>query len=494
MNLNKLQINEDTQILIDFIRIWSNEKNNTISSFNDLKNTGIHGFLKLELLPIKCKKKLDIFKIEEEEYYIKSGVFIMPQAKCLFEQDFKIDGFLLDTTWRVLANYVTCFLTACFYNASIPFAFGFGHGETKILYDFLLKTVSSKLNIKFNKTVFESDQGPALVSICQEYGINHLFCLRHLIHGLKNSYKYEITVLVKCVSQFDFQNCCEVFSKSFKKRCDEDPNQFTIINRRLKKIGLTFIIQDDNGKIEIKNESKWEQMSMSRRVKYHMPSTTNSLEATHGHLNSITPRRSNLYSAIYRIHNEINSKFLNINQKIQHNYNNIKRLTKEKVTKINPFTLEKMCEFYKTTQKNCLCSENKLISANLKIDVPCSHRISKGETFLEFQKINLNLTYQFDQLEEIHDILQPEEIIQNETTDEINFIIKSIQFFSKYRKENDIKSFVEEHYTANNGFFINNQKVSVIQLIEDGIFHFQELKKENAKEKEKIKIKNKIIK
>lgn len=60
MNLNKLQINEDTQILIDFIRIWSNEKNNTISSFNDLKNTGIHGFLKLELLPIKCKKKLDI--------------------------------------------------------------------------------------------------------------------------------------------------------------------------------------------------------------------------------------------------------------------------------------------------------------------------------------------------------------------------------------------------------------------------------------------------
>ncbi len=39
---------------------------------------------------------------------------------------------------------------------------------------------------------------------------------------------------------------------------------------------------------------------------------------------------------------------------------------------------------------------------------------------------------------------------------------------------------MEEHYTANNGFFINNQKVSVIQLIEDGIFHFQELKKENA--------------
>lgn len=50
---------------------------------------------------------------------------------------------------------------------------------------------------------------------------------------------------------------------------------------------------------------------------------------------------------------------------------------------------------------------------------------------------------------------------------------------------------MEEHYTANNGFFINNQKVSVIQLIEDGIFHFQELKKENAKEKEKNKKKNK---
>ena len=163
---------------------------------------------------------------------------------------------------------------------------------------------------------------------------------------------------------------------------------------------------------------------MSRRIKYHMPSTTNSLEATHGHLNAITPRRNSLFASIFRIHNEMNSKFLNINQRIQHNYNYTKRKTSEKVKNINHETFEFMCIHYSTSKKFCLCSENKLVSSNLKIDIPCSHRLSKGETFPDLPKINLNLIHQYSNLEIIHEFVPAEKTQEDEKTDEMKYIVK----------------------------------------------------------------------
>ena len=185
-----------------------------------------------------------------------------------------------------------------------------------------------------------------------------------------------------------------------------------------------------------------------------------------------------LFSAILRIHNEMNSKFLNINQRIQHNYNYVKRKTIERQKNTNPMTFDAMCKHYKTTANHCFCSENKLISSNLKIDVPCSHRISMGATFQDFPDVFLNLNHQYAKLEFTHEFVNAQETQGNETTTEIDYIIRTIRYFSHYKTINDIKNYVESHYTSNAGFFINNQKVSVIQLIEEGIYHFQKIKKE----------------
>lgn len=273
----------------------------------------------------------------------------MSQSKCLFSQNFIIDGYLLDTTWRVLPHYVTCILTVCFYNSSIPIAFGFGHGETIELYDFLLKTVSEQLGSNFNHKVFETDQGSALKSIMIKHNIIHLKCLRHLIHSFKTEFNYELTVLVKCVTQYDFDNWCETFSKQLKKFCEENHKNVISINIALKKIGLAY----ENYKIVIKDDPKWDQLSMCRRSKYHMPSTTNSLEATHGHMNAKTPRNNTFFSSIYRIHNEINEKFLNINQRINHNYSYLKRMTQKKLKSLNPITVQQMMIHYKTVKDQC---------------------------------------------------------------------------------------------------------------------------------------------
>lgn len=99
-------------------------------------------------------------------------------------------------------------------------------------------------------------------------------------------------------------------------------------------------------------------------------------------------------------------------------------------------------------------------------------------TFQDFPDAFLNLNHQYTKLEFTHEFVNTQETQGNETTTEIDYIIRTIRYFSHYKTINDIKNYVESHYTSNAGFFINNQKVSVIQLIEEGIYHFQKIKKE----------------
>lgn len=78
------------------------------------------------------KKRLPEYFYKGKNYYITGGVFIMPQAKSiLFNPELKIEGFLIDTTWRIMNFYVTSILTACISNSSLPIGFAFGNGETK---------------------------------------------------------------------------------------------------------------------------------------------------------------------------------------------------------------------------------------------------------------------------------------------------------------------------------------------------------------------------
>lgn len=101
-------------------------------------------------------------------------------------------------------------------------------------------------------------------------------------------YYYEIKHLIQCTSQIDFQNAIEQFSTQFSQICIENPDEFIKINSILSKIGLVFI----GDQISIENELKWNKVSLLKRVEYHMPSTTNTLEAMHGHLNKRSPRRN----------------------------------------------------------------------------------------------------------------------------------------------------------------------------------------------------------
>ena len=264
----------------------------------------MRGYFKFELQPKAVKKKLLTFIEGDAEYYIISGVFIFPQSFSLFNNnDFQYNGYILDTTWRILPYFVTSILTVSFKNTSLPIGFVFGHGETVKSISFLLKTVSEKLHISFERKILESDQGSALKSICTSFNFKHLACLCHFLYGLKKlNYFYQIKYLLRVTSNFECENMLNHFSKSFREICNKNPEEILAIKFSLEKVGLFF----DGNIIFIENDNLWDEVSMHRRVNYCMPSTTNTLESMHGHLNKRTPRKNTFYQSLLRVHNQLN--------------------------------------------------------------------------------------------------------------------------------------------------------------------------------------------
>ena len=82
-------------------------------------------------------------------------------------------------------------------------------------------------------------------------------------------------------------------------------------------VGLSFI----QNNIERTDPKRWQQVSLIQRKVYRMPSTTNSLESTHGHLNHERSRRKNFWKSMFKISNHLIQKVNTFQQNVQHNYN-----------------------------------------------------------------------------------------------------------------------------------------------------------------------------
>jgi hypothetical protein len=76
-----------------------------------------------------------------------------------------VAGLLMDTTWTIIRLCVASILTVVG-NVGIPVALSFGPAENKNLYDPFYTTFKSLFNRDLSVDIFESDQGPALRSIC----------------------------------------------------------------------------------------------------------------------------------------------------------------------------------------------------------------------------------------------------------------------------------------------------------------------------------------
>lgn len=281
----------DTFAIYDFIRYFVTHRKSSITSFIQLKEE-IHGYILFEIQKSKIKKRLAKITYKDESYYIKGGIFISPFAKSIITENHEqISCFLLDTTWKVLPYYVCSFLMASIKNVGIPLAFSFGNSENKKLYNRHFTVFKQKLGIDLEKFIFQSDQGSALKGVFKDRNIKYFLCTRHLLKSLSfNEFSYSINNIVKCCTIDELQKAFFFYSEMFREIKDERKKQ--LLNRMLKKIGLTF-----DGKIILVSKSdKWDKFSHLQRLPFKVPSTTNSLESFHGHLNSHVARRNNFFT------------------------------------------------------------------------------------------------------------------------------------------------------------------------------------------------------
>lgn len=169
------------------------------------------------------------------------------------------------------------------------------------------------------KYIFESDQSKALNAFFTKNNIKNLVCNRHLLVSLqKNIFSFQIGNIVKCRNQLDLDKCFYLYSDEFEKFLidykeqhgeeahDDMKKQLNVI---LEKVGLTF-----SDKIEIAQKKRWKQVSLYERIKKAMPSTTNSLESLHGHINADVPRRQNFFHSLKKLIKWLNSKIVNFSK------------------------------------------------------------------------------------------------------------------------------------------------------------------------------------
>jgi len=381
----------DTYSIHEYLDIFIDHSKKKVSSIETLKET-INGYLSLDIQSCSSKRKLQPIDYNGETYYIIGGVFVSPFAKSILNSG-AINGLLLDTTWKVMPLYVTSFIMASVMNIGIPLGFAFGIGEDKTLYERHFKAFADMTGIDVSKFVILSDQGSALKAICDEKFAIHLACLRHLLVSLRfSNYSYAVGELLKCASLFDSENAFTEFSNIFSKISKEE--DIIELNKILGKVGLNFADKS----INLVDEKRWNQVSMLARINYKMPSTTNSLESFHGHLNKRTPRRNGFWDSIHRLCEAVILKKNMHDERIRHNYSHIiaNTLKKQKATDLETMILQQ--QYYSTTVDGCHCSQNKLIAEILGVDVPCSHRIAIGAKFPDCPSLNIEIKQQVTEL------------------------------------------------------------------------------------------------
>lgn len=372
-------------------------------------------------------------------------------------------------------------------NTGIPVSFAFGNSENKALYNKHFEIFQIKLGIDISKYYFESDQGTALLSIFDDYGVRHCACLRHLLVSLKfNKISFAISTILKCGSLFDLNNALIFYSDIFSNFTD--PEDVKLRDNLLQKVGLSY----ENGLILINDDKRWREVSMLERADIKMPSTTNSLEAFHGQLNNQIPRRNSFWNAFYRLCKNFMRKNNSINDLIHHNYVYEKKQTVGKGLR-NFERIESEVKFYQTTEKHCLCGQNKLISSILDVDFPCIHRFYKGENFPECPRIDLRqLKMNFDELIiETTDVADDLSNAINSDSASIDkfYIIQMVRRYSHFKNREEIENWVSgiyEEMKVDEDVFINNKPGFIYRIINQGINHFNELsKKETTKKQNK---------
>ena len=386
----------------------------------------------------------------------------------------------MDATWKTIDCYVTSILMMSVCNVGIPIGFSFGPGETKELYSMFYDAFDEVINIDLKKYVIESDGGSALTAITVEKEQFQLMCHHHYLRGLKTTeFSQQVGAITSCKCKIDLKLLLKKYSEEFALY-ENDEDKFAQIQKTLATCGMHF--NSETKMIEIFNEDQWKAVSLIKRADYKMPTTTNALESSHGHLNARIPRRNDFYTSLTRLITFIIHKTHNFRKAYSTNFCRAKRRIADASTPFFNPLLEKESLQYKSTKETCKCGETTLLNSMMRTNLPCSHMLYKGAKFPEEPEIELFLENNFQDFVIKYEEKQRES--SNKTSD-LNEVIKNkaastIRKFTKCKNLKIIAPTVKQFNIDEETMFVSKMPLSFYSEVSNGIHKFHDYKKKNA--------------
>jgi hypothetical protein len=305
---------------------------------------------------------------DDEKYSIMGGWYLSLWSRSILEDD-AIDGLILDTMWHVLCQYVTALVMAIYCNVGVPLGFSFGVTETVKLDQQQYAAFAEFFAINLRQYVVESDQGSALRTLCARNGQTQLIRLRHFLVYLKlKEFSVPVGNLVKCWTASEFETLKALYEMEFRSVTDQ--KRHGLLLWTLKKAGLTYA----DGIILIVDEQRLNAVSMWKRVSMRMPSTTNSIEAMHEHLNEAISRKNLFWASQGILYNTIADKTLHFDLTLAHDFRGALKRCRRRSQFLSRELIQQECAHLGTTPDHCSCGETVHLSASYRTDVPCSHQ------------------------------------------------------------------------------------------------------------------------
>jgi hypothetical protein len=431
----------------------------------------VSGYLRLDLGTHLAQDSFETVDRNGERFSILRGLYISPWARAILA-DNEIDGLMLDTTWHIFRQYVTAILMAVFRNVGIPLGFAFGVAETAELYERHYAAFRELFGLDLSTYVLESDQGSALTSLCARHGQLQLFCLRHFLLSLKlKEFSLPVGNLVKCRSEGEFASLKVLYEAEF--RAVSEARRSDLLRRTLRKAGLSFT----GSEIVIEDEARFNAVSMWRRIGTRMPSTTNSLEATHGHLNEQISRRNPFWGSMAILYNSISDKTLHLDKALVHDFRTSLKRSRRRSQQLDAERMRDECATFQSSATACGCSETLHLASCYRTDIPCSHRYAMGADkppIPEFA-IHLEPSVMGREASDTHHHRDPAIGDEREIREHFErFACRQIRRFSHAKNKEAVSRYVDERLDIR-GPSALDVPVAVHGLIARGISYFANL-------------------
>jgi hypothetical protein len=305
-----------------------------------------------------------------------AGVFLHKDARSLFKNT-EFEGLMMGTTWAVMLRYVTSIRVVVKRNTVIPVAFSFGQMESSQSYRELYRMFQEKcdINMSASRSLRPRIGTSKTSEILRVNGNRRFLYLRHFLKTITHPrFSVDVKNLARCRTGKEDQRMITFSEPHLRNGIGNDAVRLSEAHADFAKARLV-ITPELSIVIDPSSRQRWEEVSQCVRVQWRMPSTTNSLESIHGHLNEATPRRNDFWASLKRLADHIDDGIKRWPEVMRHNFKHACRVPIDRIPKIGQDELQDQIRTFRSTSLDCPYGETVHPSGMDECPIPCCHKI-----------------------------------------------------------------------------------------------------------------------